>query len=185
MDLGLKRHLDWRDKRNRPDFVGHLIAGAGAASGAAVVIVLGVLGWPASHPQTGGVGSASASLPLEATGPVTSSAPAATIYPTTIATAPPNVIANAPSSSPISAATPVPPRGSDKESGGKIPPTSNTTAKTATDKVNKETVAKTSTDKAPPGSGKAAETGAAARSGLSAEGQPAGGATNIIPGADL
>ena len=183
MDLGLKRHLDWRDKRNRPDFVGHLIAGAGAAFCAAVVIVLGVLGWPASHPQTGGVGSASASLPLEAAGPVTSSAPAATIYPTTIATASPNVIANAPS--PISAATPVPPRGSDKESGGKIPPASNTTAKTATDKVNKETVAKTSTDKAPPGSGKAAETGATARSGLSAEGQSAGGATNIIAGADL
>jgi type II secretory pathway predicted ATPase ExeA len=184
-DLGLKPHLDWRDKRNRPDFVGHLIAGAGAASCAAVVIVLGVAGWQASHPQRAGIDNASASLPLEAAAPSTLSAPAATIYPNTIATTPPNVLANAASSSSISAATPLPPGGSNKESGGKIPPASNTTAETATDKANKETAAKIGTDKTPPGSGKAAATGTTARSGLSAEGQPAGDAANTIAGVDL
>jgi hypothetical protein len=178
-DLGLKPHPDWRDKRNCPDFVGHLIAGAGAASCAAVVIVLGVAGWQVSHPQPAGIGNASASLPLEAPAPL--SAPAAT--PTTIATTPPSVLANAPSSSPISAATQAPPGGSNKEAGGKMPPASNTTAKTAmdkttADKANKETAAKAGTDKTPSGSGKAAVAGATARSGLSAEGQPAGGATN-------
>jgi hypothetical protein len=66
-----------------------------------------------------------------------------------------------------------------------MPPASNTTAKTATDKANKETVAKTNADKAPAGSGKAAATGVAARSGLSAEGPPTGDATNTIAGADL
>ncbi|SES87327.1 Type II secretory pathway, component ExeA (predicted ATPase) [Nitrosospira multiformis] len=191
-DLGLKPHLDWRDKRNRPDFVGHLIAGGGAASCAAVVIVLGVAGWQASHPQSAGIDNASASVPFEAAAPSTLSAPAATIYPTTITTTPPNVLANAPSSSSISAATPLPTGGSSKESGGKIPPASNTTAKTTTDKTatdkdraNKETVAKIGTDKTPPGSGKAAATGTAARSGLSVEDQPAGDAANTIAGVDL
>ncbi|WP_107762205.1 AAA family ATPase [Nitrosospira multiformis] len=189
-DLGLKPHLDWRDKRNRPDFVGHLIAGAGAASCAAVVIVLGVAGWQVSHPQLARIGNASASLPLEAAAPGTLSAPAATIYPTTIATTPPSVLANAPSSSSISAVTPLPPGGSNKEAGGKMPPASNTTAKTATDKTaadkaNKETAAKIGTDKTPSGSGKAAATDTAARSGLSAEGQPPGDAANTIAGVDL
>jgi type II secretory pathway predicted ATPase ExeA len=189
-DLGLKPHLDWRDKRNRPDFVGHLIAGAGAASCAAVVIVLGVAGWQVSHPQSAGIDNASASLALEAAAPATLSAPSTTIYPTTIATTPPDVLANAPSSSSISAATPLPSGGSNKESGGNIPPAGNTTAKTATDKTtadkaNKETAAKAGTDKTLSGSGKAATTGTTARSGLSAEGQPAGGATNTIAGVDL
>ncbi|ODT78797.1 MAG: hypothetical protein ABS69_07630 [Nitrosomonadales bacterium SCN 54-20] len=195
-DLGLKPHLDWRDKRNRPEFVGHLIAGTGAASCAAVVIVLGVGGWQASHPQPAGIGNAPASFPLEAA-PSTLPAPAATIYPTTIATTPSNVPANAPSSSSISAATPLPTGGSSKESGGKIPPASNTTAKIATDKTatdkaatdkdkaNKETVAKIGTDKTPSGSEKAAATGTAARSGLSAESQSAGDAANTIAGVDL
>jgi len=188
MDLGLKPHLDWRDKRNRPDFVGHLIAGAGAASCVAAVIVLGVAGWQVSRPQPAGIGNASASLPLEAAAPATLSAPAATIYPATIATTPPSVLANAPSSSSISAATPLLPGGSNKESGGKMPPASTTSAKTAADKANKETAAKAGTDKTPSGSGKAAATGTTAQSGLSAEGQPAGGATNttnIIAGVDL
>lgn len=189
MDLGLKPHFDWRDKRNRPDFVGHFLAGVAAASCAAVVIVLGVAGWQVSRPQSADISNASASLPLEAAVPATLSAPAATIYPTTIATTPPNVLANAPSSSSISAATPPPHGGSNKESGGKIPPVSNTIAKTATDKTatdkaNKET-AKPGTDKTPSGSGKAAATGAAARNELSAEGRPAGGATNAIAGVDL
>ncbi|WP_074973780.1 AAA family ATPase [Nitrosospira multiformis] len=189
-DLGLKPHPDWRDKRNRPDFVGHLIAGAGAASCAAVVIVLGVAGWQVSHPQPAGIGNASASLSLEAAAPGTLSAPAATIYPTTIATPPPSVLANAPSSSSISAATPLPPGGSNKESGGKIPSASNTPAKTATDKAatdkaNKETAANVGTDKTPSGSGKAVATGTAARSGLSAEGQSAGDAADPIAGVDL
>lgn len=188
-DLGLKPHFDWRDKRNRPEFVGHLIAGAGAASCAAVVIVLGGVGWQASHPQPAGIGNAPASFPLEAA-PSTLPAPATTIYPTTIATTPSNVPANAPSSSSISAATPLPTGGSSKESGGKIPPASNTTAKiatdkTATDKANKETAAKIGTDKTPSGSGKAAATDTAARGGLSAEGQPAGDAANTIAGVDL
>ncbi len=43
----------------------------------------------------------------------------------------------------------------------------------------------TGTDKTPSGSGKAAVAGATARSGLSAEGQPAAGATNTIAGVDL
>ncbi|SEO13648.1 Type II secretory pathway, component ExeA (predicted ATPase) [Nitrosospira multiformis] len=189
-DLGLKPHPDWRDKRNRPEFVGHLIAGAGTASCAAVVIVLGVAGWQASHPQPAGIGNASASLPLEAGAPSTFSAPAATIHPTTIATTPSNVLANAPSSSSISAATPLPTGGSNKESGGKIPPVSNTPAKTATDKIatdkaNKETAAKIGTDKTPSGSGKAAVTGTPAQSGLSAEDQSAGDAANTIAGVDL
>jgi type II secretory pathway predicted ATPase ExeA len=199
-ELGLKPHPDWRDKRNRPDFVGHLLAGAGAASCAAVVIVLGVAGWQVSHPQPAGIGNASASLPLEAAAPAPLSAPAATIYPATIAGTPPGVLANAPSSSSIFATTQAPPQappgGSNKESGGKIPPASNATAKTAmdktaADKANKETAAMTGTDKTPSGSGKTGVAGATARSGLSAEGQPTGGATNItnttstIAGVDL
>jgi type II secretory pathway predicted ATPase ExeA len=193
MDLGLKPHLDWRDKRNRPDFVGHLIAGAGAASCAAVVIALGIAGWQVSHPQPEGIGNASASLPLEATASAPLSAPAATIYPAAIATPPPSVLVNTPSSSSISATTQAPAGASNKESGAKIPPDSNTTAKTAmdetaADKASKETAAMTGTDKTPSGSGKAAVAGATARSGLSAEGQPPGGATNAtntIAGADL
>ena len=69
-----------------------------------------------------------------------------------------------------------------------MPPASTTSAKTAADKANKETAAKAGTDKTPSGSGKAAATGTTAQSGLSAEGQPAGGATNttnIIAGVDL
>lgn len=192
-DLGLKPHLDWRDKRNRSDFVGHLVAGAGAASCAAVVIMLGVAGWQISHPQPAGIRNASASLPLEASVPATLSAPAATIYPATIATTPPSMRANTSSSSSISATTQAPPGGSNKESGGKMPPASNTTAKTVTDKsaadkANKETAAMTGTDKTSSGSGKAAVAGATARSGLSAESQPAGGptnTTNTIAGVDL
>jgi hypothetical protein len=189
-ELGLKPHPDWRDKRNRSDFVGHLIAGAGAASCAAVVIVLGVAGWQVSHPQPAGIGNASASLPLEAAAPAPLSAPAATIYPATIAGTPPGVLANAPSSSSISAATPLPPGGSNKESGGKIPSASNTPAKTATDKAatdkaNKETAANIGTDKTPSGSGKAVATGTAARRGLSAEGQSTGDAADTIAGVDL
>jgi len=192
-DLGLKPHLDWRDKRNRPDFVGHLIAGAGAASCAAVVIVLGVAGWQALHPQPAGSGNASASLPLEAGAPATLSAPAATIYPATSASTPPSVLANAPSSSSISGATPPPPGGSSKESGGKIPPAGNATAKTAADKTaagkeNMETATMNGADKTPSGGGKAAVAGATARSGSSAENQPAGGAkntTDTIAGVDL
>lgn len=194
-DLGLKPHPDWRDKRNRPDFVGHLIAGAGVASCAAVVIVLGVAGWQVLHPQPAGSGNASASLPFEAAAPATLPAPAITTYPAMIATTPPSVPANTPSSSSISATTQAPPGGSNKESGEKIAPVSNATAKIATDKAatdkaaagkaKKEAAAVTRADKTPSESGKAAAAGAPARSGLSAEGQPAGGATNTTAGVDL
>ncbi|SDZ78780.1 AAA family ATPase [Nitrosospira multiformis] len=189
-DLGLKPPLDWRDKRNRPDFVGHLIAGAGATSCAAVVIVLGVAGWQASHPQPAGIGNTSASLPFEAAAPSTLSAPTVTISPTTIATTRSNVLANTPSSSSISAATSLPSSGSNKESGGKMTSASTTpgkiaTDKAGTDKANKETAARIGTDKTLPGSGKAAATGAAPQSGLAAEGQPAGDAANTIAGVDL